>query len=177
MKKAEETAADAANVEPAPEAKPGEDKNGTPPPDYYAQLLQLKAEFENYRKRIDRERPEYVKLGKAQLWERLLPVYDVLFQAHEQVLKLSSAGAGDAKSVVAGLELVFKEFTRIFESEGISPIETVGKPFNHDSHDVLGTVETEEHPDGTVVEELQRGYMWQGRVLRPAKVRIAKAKA
>lgn len=180
VKKTEETPPDAAAE---PKEAPGNGAGAPPPseaaaqPDYYAQLLRLKAEFENYRKRIDRERPEYVKMGEARLWDRLLPVYDVLLQAHEQVLRRKNAGAGEAKEIVDGLELVFKEFTRIFESEGIKPIETVGKAYDAEYHEALGVVETADHPDGTVVEELQRGYLWQGKVLRAAKVRIARAKA
>ena len=142
----------------------------------YAQLLRLKAEFENYRKRIDRERPDWIRMGEARLWERLLPVYDVLLQAHEVILK-EPAGTGSAsKELIQGLELVFKEFTKIFEGEGVRTIETVGKPYHHDLHEVMGAVETDGQPEGTVVEELQRGYTWQGKVLRPARVRIAKAK-
>jgi molecular chaperone GrpE len=58
----------------------------------------------------------------------------------------------------------------------VKVIETVGKPYHYDLHEALGSVETDEHPEGTVVEELQRGYTWHGKVLRPARVRIAKAK-
>lgn len=141
----------------------------------YDQLLRLKADFENFRKRMDREKPEWIRIGEAGLLSRLLPLYDVLLQAHDQVLKASGAGGGIPKELMAGLEILFKEFTKIFESEGVKVIETVGKPYHHDLHEVLGSVETKEHPEGTVVEELQRGYTWHGKVLRPARVRIAKA--
>ncbi|MCX5790322.1 MAG: nucleotide exchange factor GrpE, partial [Elusimicrobia bacterium] len=141
-----------------------------PKPDYYEQLLRLKAEFENYRKRMDRERPEWIQLGKAGLLDKLLPLYDLLLQAHDQITNGQAAGADIAK----GLELIFKEFTKVFEAEGVRTIESVGKPYHYDLHEALGAVETDEHPEGTVVDELQRGYTVKGKVLRPARVRIAK---
>jgi len=143
-------------------------------PDYYGQLLRLKADYENFRKRMDREKPEWIQMGEVGLLSRLLPLYDVLLQAHEQIVKASKASGPAPKELMSGLELLFKEFSKIFESEGVKAIESVGKPYHHDLHEVLGSVETKEHPEGTVVEELQRGYMWKDKVLRPAKVRIAK---
>lgn len=159
----------------AESAKAGPDApNGASTPELYDQILRLKAEFENYRKRTDRERPEWVRIGGAQLLERLLAPYDLLLQAHERLVESASSGAG-SKELAQGLDLIFKEFTKIFQSEGVSVIETVGRPYHHDFHEVLGSVETDRHPEGTVVEELQRGYLFQGKVLRPARVRIAKA--
>ncbi len=143
--------------------------------EFYEQLLKLKAEFENYRKRVDRERTEWIQSGRAALLNKLLPLYDVLLQAHEQVAKSPADGA--TKDITKGLELIFKEFTKVFESEGVKEIETVGKPYHYDQHEALGFVETDEWADGTVVEELQRGYLLGGKVLRPARVRVAKAKA
>ena len=98
----------------------------------------------------------------------------MLLQAHDQVAKAGANGA--SKDIATGLELIFKEFTKVFESEGVRPIETVGKPYHYDQHEAMGFVETDEQPDGTIVEELQRGYLLNGKVLRPARVRIAKAK-
>lgn len=145
-----------------------------PAREYFGELLKLKAEFENYRKRVDRERPEWFQSGRAATLEKLLPLYDVLLQAREQVAKAGEKGA--SKDIVKGLELIFKEFSKAFESEGVTAMETVGKPYHYDLHEAMGYVETDAHPDGTVVEELQRGFMLKGKVLRPARVRIAKAK-
>jgi len=157
-------------------AKKPEDAPAAAPeagPDYYDQLLHLKAEFENYRKRVDRDRPEWVQMGRAALLDKLLPLYDLLLQAHERIAK---APAGDANEDIAkGLELIFKEFTKVFESEGVAVIESVGKPYHYDLHEALGSVETDQYPEGTVIEELQKGYTFKGKVLRPARVRIAKA--
>ncbi|MBI5201563.1 MAG: nucleotide exchange factor GrpE [Elusimicrobia bacterium] len=157
---------------PAPQEEPKAAPQPAPPAnEFYDQLLKLKAEFENYRKRVDRERPEWIQSGRSSLLDKLLPLYDVLLQAHEQVQK------APVDDLTKGLELIFKEFTKLFESEGVTPVETVGKPYDYNQHEALGFVETDEWQEGTVVEELQRGYLLKGKVLRPARVRVAKAKA
>ncbi len=141
----------------------------------YNQLLTLKAEFENYRKRIDRDRPALVRYGREELLQKLLPLYDVLLSAHEQV---AARGEGEStKDLVIGLELIFSEFTKLFKAEGIKILFSVGKPYDYNEHEVVGHVETDEHPEGTVVEEVQRGYRLEDKVLRHAKVRVAKKKA
>ncbi|MDE2293087.1 MAG: nucleotide exchange factor GrpE [Elusimicrobia bacterium] len=139
----------------------------------YDQLIRLKAEFENYRKRVDREKPELVRHGKSELIERLLPLYDVLNAAHAQVARHAEGELPSAQELVRGLELIFKEFARLFEAEGVAAIECVGKPYDFDRHEVMGQVESDGQPEGTVVEELQRGYTLGGRTLRAAKVRVA----
>ena len=144
----------------------------------FDQLLRLKADFENYRKRVDREKPALIRHGKRELLERLLPLYDVLLSAHQQVvLQTEQPDAGDREPAVAemmrGLEMIFGEFTKLFKGEGVTVIETVGKPYDFNRHEVLGQVETDEVPEGGVVDEIQRGYLIDDQTLRPAKVRIA----
>ena len=140
------------------------------------QLIRLKAEFENYRKRVDREKPELVRHGKTGLIERLLPLYDTLIEAHQQVARAADGEQASAGELTRGLELIFKEFAKLFETEGVSVIECVGKPYDFDRHEALGQEETDEHPEGTVVAELQRGYTLGGKTLRHAKVRVAAPK-
>jgi molecular chaperone GrpE len=141
------------------------------------QLIRLKAEFENYRKRVDREKPELVRLGKSALIERLLPLYDVLAAAHLQVARAAEGEPASSAELTRGLELIFKEFAKLFEAEGVSAMECVGKPYDFDRHEAMGQVETDQAPEGTVVEELQRGYTFGGKTLRHAKVRVAAPKA
>ena len=139
------------------------------------QLLRLKAEFENYRKRVDRDRPQWERAGKSRLLEKLLPLYDVLLSAHEAVLRHKERLEGSGE-LATGLELIFKEFTKLFEAEGVAVISSLGKPYDFNLHEALGQVETAEAPEGTVVDEVARGYTLEGKVLRPARVRIAKKK-
>ncbi|MFA6433397.1 MAG: nucleotide exchange factor GrpE [Elusimicrobiales bacterium] len=148
-------------------------------PDYYSQLLCLKADFENYRKRVEKEKPELVKFGKAEMLIKLLPLYDLLMQAHLHIVKLKD-GAGDdpapARDIVKGLEMIFKEFSRVFEAEGIRPMEVVGKPYDPMGSEIIGTDEGTEENDGLVTAEFQKGFYYGDKVLRPARVKIAKKK-
>jgi molecular chaperone GrpE len=160
-----------AKAEIADQAAPAEPEKKEEP-DYFDQLLRLKAEFENYRKRVDREKPEYFRMGKAEVIARLLPIYDLLHQAHVEV-QASHVDTPLAK----GMEMIFKEFEKIFKEEEVLPMTPVGKPYDAERQEVVGTVEKEGAPDGEVVDVLQAGFLHKGKVLRTAKVRIAKNKA
>lgn len=138
-------------------------------PDYYRQLLLLKAEFENFRKRVDREKPELFRLGKAELLLRLLPIYDLMLEAHKEV-----QAAHTDTPLAKGMEGIFKEFEKIFKEEGVLAMAPAGKPYDAGSHEVVGTVARADCEDGVVVDVLQNGFMLQDKVLRTAKVRIAR---
>jgi molecular chaperone GrpE len=160
------------DVEPKPEVEASVVEAPTaeaPKEDFYGQLLRLKAEFENFRKRTDREKPEYYKAGKADMLLKLLPVYDVLRKAHADI----QASHGDS-AAAKGMDMVFKEFEKIFKEEGVTIMEPVGKPYDASKHEVLGMAAKDGAADGEVVDVLQDGYMQGDRVLRTAKVRIAK---
>lgn len=140
-----------------------------PKEDFYGQLLRLKAEFENYRKRTDREKPEFYKAGKADMLLKLLPVYDVLRKAHADIQ------ASHAQTPLAqGMDMIFKEFEKVFKEEGVTAMDPAGKPFDSAKHEVLGMVAKEGAKDGDVADVLQDGYMQGDRVLRTAKVRMVK---
>ena len=141
-------------------------------PNYYDQLLRLKADFENFRKRSDREKPELMRFGRAAVVAKLLPVYDLLEQAHRQI----QAQHSDTE-LAKGMEGIFKEFQKIFKEEGVTLMEPAGKPYDSATQEVMGTVLKEGVEEGVVVDVLQNGYMMDDRVLRTAKVRIAKKEA
>jgi len=154
--------------------------NAVPPEgaDYYSQLVQLKADFENYRKRMEKERPSLINWGKSEAILKFLPLYDLLLAAHQHVGKLSNgAGAKQLEDVVKGLEMIFKEFSKVFEEEGIRPMEPVGKPYDPMATEILGVVDGDDSNDGLVTEELQKGFYYGDKVLRPARVKIAKKQA
>ena|GEM_PF-728187 len=161
-------------VKPEPAGKEAEVKA----PDYYVQLLGLKADFENYRKRVEKEKPEFVKFGKAEILLKLLPLYDMLMQAHQHVAQLGTAaeGAGKVQEIVKGLEMIFREFTKVFEAEGIRPMEVVGKPYDPMASEIIGIEDGTAENDGLVTAEFQKGFYYGGKVLRPARVKIAKVK-
>ena len=176
-KRKEEESQDAApNKEaesvPAPEA---EKPSG---PDYYDQLLRLKADFENYRKRVDREKPELIAFGRNQVLCGLLPLYDTLLNARKAFEKLPPAD-GDNGSVAElrkGVAMVYGELEKLLAAEGIKCIECVGKPFDPMCHEVMGVVEDDAADEGLVHDELQRGFMAGAQVLRPSRVRITRKK-
>jgi molecular chaperone GrpE len=138
-------------------------------PDYLDQVIRLKAEFENYRKRVDREKPEYLRLGRAAVIGKLLPLYDLLQKAHQEV-----QSEHNDTPLAKGMDGIFKEFDKLFREEGVTVMEPLEKPFDALSHEVFGTMDREDVPEGTVVDVLQNGFMMQDRVLRTAKVRIAR---
>ncbi len=141
-----------------------------PEPDYFNQLLRLKAEFENYRKRVDREKPEFFRLGKAEVLLKLLPLYDLLQHAHTEVQQ-----AHMDTPLAKGMDGIFREFEKIFREEGVTPMSPLGKPFDAMLHEVMGTVEKAGYEDGTVADVLQNGFMLNDKVLRTAKVRICRS--
>ena len=140
-----------------------------PAVDYLDQLLRLKAEFENYRKRVDREKPEYINLGKAAILAKLLPLYDLLQKVHREVQV-----AHNDTPLAKGMEGIFKEFDKLFREEGITPMDPLNKPFDANQHEVFGTMDREDLAEGIVVDVLQNGFLLQDRVLRTAKVRITR---
>jgi molecular chaperone GrpE len=138
-------------------------------PDYLDQLLRLKAEFENYRKRVDLEKPEYIRLGQALVMAKLLPLYDLLQKAHQEVLD-----AHNDTPLAKGMDGIFKEFDKLFREEGVALMDPLNKPFDTLQHEVYGTVERDDCAEGLVVEVLQNGFLSKDRVLRTAKVRISR---
>jgi molecular chaperone GrpE len=139
--------------------------------DYYDQLLRLKAEFENFRKRTEREKTETRLLGKQEVLMPLISLVDVFEQAMAQ-----TQDAKDAKHVVQGLQMLHKSFADFLKAEGIEPIHMTGKPFDPHLAEALDQQEVDDGAVGHVLAELQKGYRFQGRVLRPCRVRVGVAK-
>jgi molecular chaperone GrpE len=135
--------------------------------EYLENLLRLKAEFDNYRKRVEREKEEFFSIAKGRVIQALLPVLDDLdrFQIHSRDM--------DGR-MAAGFELVLQKMKSVLSGEGLEVLEAVGKPFDPRVHEALGLVDTDPESDGRVVEELERGYALQGRLLRPSRVRVGR---
>ncbi len=140
-----------------------------PEPDYYNQLLRLKAEFENYRKRVDREKPEWHKLGAAGVLSKLLPLYDLLRHAHQDV----KAGHADTP-LAKGMEAIFREYEKLFKEEGVTQMDPLGKAFDPHYHEAFGFVHKTGFDEGAVADVLQAGFLLGDKVLRTAKVRLQK---
>jgi molecular chaperone GrpE len=134
-------------------------------------LLRRQADFDNYRKRVEKERHQERHRGIEHLIETLLPVLDAFDNA------LAGANNAAAAEYAKGFELIRRQLWDVLSKQGLVRIESVGKEFNPHFHHAIARVETSEQADGTVVNELQPGYTFHERVLRPAMVRVAAAPA
>jgi molecular chaperone GrpE len=128
------------------------------------------AEFDNARKRAAREREEYTRFANETLLRELLPVLDNFDRALQ-----AARGEAGAAAVTAGVELIQRELLRVLEKVGVTPFASAGQPFDPERHEAIARVPTMDRPEGTVVNETARGYLLNGRVLRPAMVTVATA--
>jgi molecular chaperone GrpE len=129
-------------------------------------LLRTAAEFDNYRKRMDRERRELAEYTAGEAIKDLLPIIDNLERA------LQAAAQDDP--LRKGVELIHKQMLEILRRRGVTPIEALGTDFDPNVHEAVTQEESEQHREGEVMEELQRGYKVGDRLLRPAMVKVAK---
>jgi molecular chaperone GrpE len=132
--------------------------------------LRQTAEFDNYRKRIDRERRELAEYAASEVLLELLPILDDLERA-----RAAAAASGDPvlDSHLEGLDLIHRQFMDMLRKRRVSPVETVGADFDPNVHQAVGQEPSGTHREGEVIEELRRGYRLGDRLLRPAMVRVA----
>jgi molecular chaperone GrpE len=130
-------------------------------------LLRRQADFENYRKRVERERAQERHRGAELLIEQVLPVLDAFD------LALNGQSGAASPEYRKGFEIIRTQLWNALAKQGLEPIEAVGKQFDPNLHHAIENVPTASQPEGTVVGEMQTGYMFHGRVLRPAMVRVA----
>jgi molecular chaperone GrpE len=135
----------------------------------FDQLLRRQAEFENYRKRIERERSEIYQRGRDDVLLQFLPVVDNF----ERALSSLEKSEGDAEALRDGVELIHKQFVDALSKFGLKAVEAVGQAFDPHVHEAVTTEATDKHKENTVIEEFQRGYKIGDRLLRPAKVKVA----
>jgi molecular chaperone GrpE len=130
-------------------------------------MLRRQADFDNYRKRIERERSEDGRRATARVIEGLIPVLDGFENA------LAAHREAEYESYRKGFELIFRQLLENVAKLGAKRIDPLGTPFDPHLHQAMDRVETAEHPDGTILAVFQPGYEFHGRVLRPALVRVA----
>ena len=137
--------------------------------DYLDSLQRLKADFDNFRKRMLREQSEFLKLASQTLIGALLPVIDNFERALEHEMH------GDQLDKYRdGLRLVYSQILDVLAKEGLSVLEPVGQQFDPNQHEAVLQEESSMHEEGTVVRVLEKGYVLKARVIRPAKVVVAK---
>lgn len=135
----------------------------------YDRLLRMTAEFDNYRKRVDRERRELSEYAAADLLTDVIAIVDDF----ERALQVPTDAQADAYR--QGIELIHKQMLDLLRKRGVTPIETVGTDFDPNFHQAVIHEVSTDHREGEVMQELRRGYMLGDRLLRPAMVKVAKA--
>ncbi len=139
--------------------------------DYLNQMLRIQAEFDNYRKRINRERDEFRKYAGEQVLLDLLPIIDnfrlALSSLEEHVIP-------ENHKFFEGVEMIYRQLGQMLEKNGVQELETVGKPFDPCYHNALQQIESTDVPENHVAQEVSKGYMMHGKLLRPAAVIVAK---
>ena len=134
-------------------------------------LLRLQAEFDNYKKRMAREKAEFLKFATEGLLLEFLPVLDNL----ERALVSARAGSANREAVADGIEMIVRLFRSTLDRAGVKPLEAAGQPFDPGLHQAIAQVETADGPENLVVEEVQKGYLLEGRVLRAAMVKVSRS--
>jgi molecular chaperone GrpE len=134
--------------------------------------LRALADTDNIRKRMRQQSEDTVRLQRETLLRDLLPITDNLERAVD-----AARGGGNGKPIVEGVEMVLRSLLDFLRNNGVSPRDSVGQPFDPQFHEAVDHVESGEHPPNTVISEFHRGYQVGERVLRPARVAVAKAPA
>lgn len=131
-------------------------------------LLRAQADFDNFRRRTQKEKEELGKYASMKLVTELIPVIDNFERAMATVPE-----GPETESFAKGIQMIFRQLETVLGNEGLTAMETVGQPFNPEFHQAIMQVESDEHDEGIVVEEVQKGYMLKDKVLRPAMVKVS----
>jgi molecular chaperone GrpE len=136
-------------------------------------LARRQADFDNYRKRTDRERAETYQRVAGEVAGQILPVLDNLQRACAAEASVEASESQEFRNFLHGVELIAKQLNGVLESLGVAPVETVGQHFDPHLHEAVATEQTEEFEPDTITQEIQRGYRIGDRLLRPAMVKVA----
>jgi len=136
----------------------------------FNRLQRLQADFENYRRRVRKEQEDLVGYAAEKLIAELLPVLDNLERALE-----AAAKGGDLGTFINGVNMICRQLSGTLAKHGLMAMESIGCPFNPETHHAVVQVETADHTDNTVIEELQKGYFLKEKILRAAMVKVAKS--
>ena len=137
----------------------------------YDQVLRRQAEFENFRKRVDKDKADYYQRMRAEVLLELLPVLDNF----DRALASLAGSEGDREALHQGVELIHKQFSEALKKLGLQPVEAIGHLFDPHVHEAVTIEPTDAHQENTIIEEFERGYRMGDRLLRPAKVKVAAA--
>jgi len=134
-------------------------------------MLRMQADYENRRKRQDKEKTDFLKFANENLITELLRVMDDFERAID-----SAKNSNDAKVLLQGIEMVRHDFQDIMEENGLKVIDPKGQPFDPEKHEAIEHIEDDNHPENTILEVMRKGYELNGKILRPAAVKVSKKK-
>ena len=138
--------------------------------EYWERMLRQQAEFENIRKRMERERQDFLKFANEGIIAELLDVLDNL----ERTVGLAENKCQDVSSFLKGVEMILAHLYELLKRHGVKPLEAAGKQFDPHYHEALMQADDDAVPEHTVLEELQKGYLLNDRVIRTAKVKVSR---
>lgn len=136
--------------------------------EYFNRLLRVQADFDNYRKRTQKEKAEFWKYASEPLVSALLPVLDNFQRALE-------TPPGDVDKLLEGVKMIYRQLKEILENEGLKAISAKGEEFDPTLHEAVMQEKTDQYPDNTVMEELRTGYFYKDKLIRPAMVKVARS--
>ena len=139
-------------------------------------LARRQADFENYRKRMDRERTETYNRVVADVAEKLLPVSDNLKRALEAESSVEAAESDEFRHFLSGVDLIWKQLSGVLDALGVKPISAVGEQFNPHVHEAVVTEATDEYEPDTVIQEIRSGYKIGDKLIRPVLVKVSTRK-
>ncbi|WNS43738.1 nucleotide exchange factor GrpE [Paenibacillus sp. MMS20-IR301] len=136
--------------------------------EHQARALRVQADYDNFRRRTQKEKEELAQYATSKLVTELLPVLDNFERA-----LATSPGGPESEAFSKGVNMIFRQLDGVLKAQGLAAMETVGQPFNPEYHQAIMQVESEEHEEGIVTEEVQKGYLLKDKVLRPAMVKVS----
>lgn len=136
--------------------------------EYQSRALRVQADFDNFRRRTQKEKEELAQYATSKLLGELLPVLDNFERA-----LATAPETPESEAFAKGVNMIFRQLDGVLKAEGLTAMETVGQPFNPEYHQAIMQVESEEHEEGIVTEEVQKGYLLKDKVLRPAMVKVS----
>jgi molecular chaperone GrpE len=139
-------------------------------------LARRQADFENYRKRVDKERSDTYNRVAADIAAKLLPVSDNLKRALEAEASVEAAESDEFRHFLSGVDLIWKQLNGVLEALGVKPIPSVGEPFDPHIHEAVVSEATDEYEPDTVMQEILTGYRLGDKLIRPALVKVATRK-
>ena len=142
--------------------------------DHWQRLLRTSADFENFKKRSTREKQDAIKFANESLLQKLIPVLDNF----DMALSAAQASQGDAaQSLQTGINMIYQQLKNALGEAGLEEVDAAGKVFDPNLHEAVSQKESADVPEGTVVQQLRKGYKLRDRLLRPASVVVAKQPA